>query len=61
LFLAWGVFFKLPSLPGAILTLAATLFLDLTGRADEHECIIFFGRPYELYMEKTRRFIPFLF
>jgi protein-S-isoprenylcysteine O-methyltransferase Ste14 len=61
LLLAWGIFFKLPSLPGGILTLAATFFLFLTARADEAECRQYFGSAYQDYMRKTRRFIPFLF
>jgi protein-S-isoprenylcysteine O-methyltransferase Ste14 len=61
LLLAWGIFFKLPSWPGAILAGAATLFLVLTARADEAECIQYFGNIYQEYMQKTYRFIPFLF
>ena len=61
LLLAWGIFFKQPSLPGGILALATSLLLFLTARADEAECIQFFGSAYQDYMQKTRRFIPFLF
>ncbi|MBN2387139.1 MAG: isoprenylcysteine carboxylmethyltransferase family protein [Anaerolineales bacterium] len=61
LLLAWGIFFKQPGIWGAILVTAATLFLVLTARADEAECIRFFGPQYEEYMLTTRRFLPFLF
>jgi len=61
LFLAWGIFFKIPSWSGALLALMATLFLFATARADEAECIRFFGPAYEKYMKKTKRFVPFLF
>jgi protein-S-isoprenylcysteine O-methyltransferase Ste14 len=61
LLLAWGVFFKAPGLPGMLLTLVATAFLIATARADEAECIQFFGSEYQEYMGKTKRFIPFLF
>ena len=61
LLLGWGIFFKLPSLPGGILALAASIFLFLTARADEAECLQYFGSAYQDYMRKTRRFIPFLF
>jgi protein-S-isoprenylcysteine O-methyltransferase Ste14 len=61
LLLAWGIFFKAPSLPGALLALVATAFLIATARADEGECIQFFGTEYQDYMKKTKRFIPFLF
>jgi protein-S-isoprenylcysteine O-methyltransferase Ste14 len=61
LLLAWGIFFKAPSLPGITLALVATTFLIATARADERECARFFGTAYLDYMQKTRRFIPFLF
>jgi protein-S-isoprenylcysteine O-methyltransferase Ste14 len=61
LLLAWGIFFKLPSFLGVILVLAASIFLFLTARADEAECLQYFGSLYQDYMQKTRRFIPFLF
>ena len=60
LLLAWGIFFKLPSLAGGALAVFATLSLVLTARADEAECVRFFGLQYEAYMKTTRRFIPFI-
>jgi protein-S-isoprenylcysteine O-methyltransferase Ste14 len=60
LFLAWGVFFKLPSWPGAALALAATLFLTLTAWTEEVENRRFFGPPYDAYMSRTKRFVPFI-
>ncbi len=59
--LAWGVFFKLPSLLGMILALVATIFLVLTAKADENECTRFFGPPYQEYMKTTRMFVPYIF
>lgn len=59
--LTWGIFFKSPSWYGMVLALLATFFLILTARADETECIHFFGMPYQQYMEKTRMFIPYIF
>jgi len=61
LLLAWGVFFKAPSWFGGILVFFATTSLFMTARADEKECIRFFGEEYRQYMQKTRRFIPLLF
>jgi protein-S-isoprenylcysteine O-methyltransferase Ste14 len=61
LLLTWGIFFKLPSFAGGILALTATLFLIATAKADEDECIKFFGTEYQNYMKHTKRFIPFLF
>jgi protein-S-isoprenylcysteine O-methyltransferase Ste14 len=61
LFLTWGIFFKALSWLGILLALVATLFLAATARADEIECIQFFGPPYQAYMKKSKRFVPFLF
>ena len=61
LFLAWGIFFKVPTWLGALLALGATLFLLATARVDEAECIRFFGPAYETYMKQTKRFVPFLY
>jgi protein-S-isoprenylcysteine O-methyltransferase Ste14 len=59
--LTWGIFFKALSLPGMTLALVCTTFLIATARADEAECIRFFGDEYQEYMKKTKRFIPYLF
>lgn len=59
--LTWGIFFKLPSLPGMILALAATVFLVATAKADESECTRFFGSQYQEYMKTTRMFVPYIF
>jgi protein-S-isoprenylcysteine O-methyltransferase Ste14 len=59
--LTWGIFFKAPSWPAFALAVAATLFLIATAKADEQECKQFFGAPYQEYMHKTKRFIPYLF
>jgi protein-S-isoprenylcysteine O-methyltransferase Ste14 len=60
-FLAWGIFFKLPSVAGAALVLLATAFLVATAKADEAECVRFFGAAYEEYRKQTKMFVPFLF
>jgi protein-S-isoprenylcysteine O-methyltransferase Ste14 len=59
--LAFGLFFKDPSWLAGLLTLAATLALVATAKADEAECTRFFGPAYTDYMERTRMFVPFLF
>ncbi len=61
LLLAWGIFFKLPSLLGGILVVTATVFLVFTAKADEAECVQFFGAQYQEYMKRTKMFLPFLF
>jgi protein-S-isoprenylcysteine O-methyltransferase Ste14 len=60
LLLTWGIFFKIPAGPGALFALVATLFLAATARADEAECIRFFGPVYQSYMKQTKMFIPFI-
>ena len=59
--LTWGIYFKALSLASTAIALVATTFLVATARADEAECIFFFGDEYQAYMKKTKRFIPFLF
>jgi protein-S-isoprenylcysteine O-methyltransferase Ste14 len=61
LLLAWGVFFKAPGWSGVLLVLAATLSLIATARADETECVRYFGPSYQAYMEHTRMFVPYIF
>jgi protein-S-isoprenylcysteine O-methyltransferase Ste14 len=61
LFLTWGIFFKLPSLIGFALTAVTTAFLFATARADETECVRFFGIEYTEYMKSTKMFIPKVF
>jgi protein-S-isoprenylcysteine O-methyltransferase Ste14 len=60
LFGAWGIYLKLPDIPASVLVVIASLFLLLTARADEAECMKFFGAEYEGYMKRTKRFIPFV-
>jgi protein-S-isoprenylcysteine O-methyltransferase Ste14 len=59
--LAWGIFFKAPGVLTGCLAVIATAFLYATARADEAECLFKFGEEYKGYMQKTRRFIPFVF
>jgi protein-S-isoprenylcysteine O-methyltransferase Ste14 len=61
LYLAWGIFFKSPSILDGCLVIVATAFLYATARADEAECRVKFGKEYADYMNKTRMFVPFDF
>jgi len=61
LFLAWGAFLKRPSWLGLLLAFLSSLFLFLTAKNDESECLKHFGNAYEIYMQGTKRFVPFLF
>ena len=46
---------------GGVLALAATACLVATAKADEAECLRFFGPDYLAYMKQTKRFVPFVF
>jgi len=61
LLLTWGIFFKSLHWLGVILAITSSVFLFMTARADEMECMRYFGSAYAEYMQKTKRFIPFLF
>jgi protein-S-isoprenylcysteine O-methyltransferase Ste14 len=60
LLLTWGIFFKQIGLAGLLCALTATLFLWLTARCDEQECLAYFGESYRQYMRRSKRFIPFV-
>lgn len=59
--LAWGAFFKQFTWLNLGLVLGATAFMFITARRDENECLAHFGEAYRSYMQRTRRFIPFVF
>jgi protein-S-isoprenylcysteine O-methyltransferase Ste14 len=61
LFLAWGVFLKDVSWLTLCLAAGATGCLVLTAKADEAECIRYFGPSYKEYMSQTNMFIPFIY
>ncbi len=61
LFLAFGAFFKLPSLFGAMLIVGAVVSFVATARAEEVVNISKFEARYVDYMKKTKMFVPFLF
>jgi protein-S-isoprenylcysteine O-methyltransferase Ste14 len=61
LFLAWGIALKdLGWMTGGLVA-AATILLDRTARADETECLDYFGPAYEEYMKRTKMFIPLIY
>jgi len=59
--LNWGMSFRALSLPGLLLATLASYFLVRTALAEEHECIAYFGEAYRRYMDRSWRFIPWLF
>lgn len=60
LFLDWGLFFKRMSWTAAGIALVASLFLAFAALAEENENIRYFGTKYREYMERTKRFFPFI-
>ena len=58
--LAWGVYMKAPSFPAALLAAIATMFMVLTARVEERECLDHFRDAYRDYMTRTRMFLPWL-
>lgn len=61
LFLAWGIFCKQPGWLGGLLAVATTGLLIATARADEAECVRYFGVSYVEYKKRTKMFIPRVF
>jgi protein-S-isoprenylcysteine O-methyltransferase Ste14 len=61
LFLGWGAYLKDPTWLGTALVGVATASLVATARVEEAECLAKFGRAYAEYMQRTRRFVPYLF
>jgi len=61
LFLAWGIFLKRVDLVSFLLAMVASLALFLTAVYEEQENLRNFGDEYSVYMQHTRRFIPYLF
>ncbi|WP_239002957.1 isoprenylcysteine carboxylmethyltransferase family protein [Dechloromonas sp. TW-R-39-2] len=58
--LAWGAFFQDPGWAGSAIASLTSFFLFLTAKADEQECLQFFGPDYADYMKRTRMFLPWL-
>ena len=61
LWLGWGAFLKHISPLSLLLALICTAAVMLTAHHEEQECLRKFGRAYQEYMRKTKRFIPFVF
>ena len=61
LLLGWGAFFKQIDVLTAGLVVFVTIFSVIAARVEERENIGFFGAGYQSYMQRTKRFIPFLF
>jgi protein-S-isoprenylcysteine O-methyltransferase Ste14 len=60
LMLAWGMYFRHADLRSLLPAVLASYFLWRTALADESECVAYFGDAYRDYMQRTRRFLPWL-
>jgi protein-S-isoprenylcysteine O-methyltransferase Ste14 len=60
IFLTWGIFLKKPEFHLLIAAFLSSACLYLTARSDEKECLEYFGKDYEVYMKRSKMFIPFL-
>ncbi|MFN8258232.1 MAG: isoprenylcysteine carboxylmethyltransferase family protein [Bacteroidales bacterium] len=61
LFLGWGIYLKKPDLILLVVAFLMSVFLYLTARCDEKECTTYFGQKYKDYMNRSKRFVPFVF
>jgi protein-S-isoprenylcysteine O-methyltransferase Ste14 len=61
LFLTWGIYLKQPAFGLSIVAVLSTVFLYITALCDERECIVSFGDRYVEYMNRTKKFVPYLF
>ena len=61
LFLSWGICLKNPTLELVIVTIFSTIFFYITARVEEAENVNYFGCKYEVYMKRSRMFIPYIF
>jgi len=59
--LTWAIYLKNPTPILFIIALLSTIFLYMTSKFDEKECLIYFGIKYEDYMKRTKMFIPAIF
>jgi protein-S-isoprenylcysteine O-methyltransferase Ste14 len=59
--LTWGICLKNITLVTVSVAGLSSILLYFTARLDEKECITYFGEPYQLYMNQSKMFIPFIF
>ena len=61
IYLTWGILLKNPEPLNIIIAGLSSVFLYITSRFDEKECILYFGESYINYMKKSWMFVPFIF
>jgi len=60
IFLAWGAFLKDVNWITLVLAMGATFFLITGALKEEKENLEYFGEDYRTYMDRTKRFVPFI-
>jgi protein-S-isoprenylcysteine O-methyltransferase Ste14 len=60
IYLGWGIILKNITPVLVIIASLSTLFLFITARLDEKECLEFFGESYRKYMKRSKMFVPFI-
>lgn len=60
LLLTWGIFFKNIKIDLLVISTVASVLLFLTAKADEKECLAYFGNKYKEYRKRSKMFIPYL-
>jgi protein-S-isoprenylcysteine O-methyltransferase Ste14 len=60
-YLTWGIFLKNPTLPLLFVSFLSSVFLYITARLDEKECLAYFGDSYQEYMKRSKMFVPYVF
>ena len=61
LLLTWGLLLKRITALTALVAAITSVVVVAAALVEEKENVAFFGEPYRRYMERTKRFIPFLF
>lgn len=60
-YLTWGILLKQMTIILLLVTIFSTVLFYITMRIEEEESKAYFGKAYKEYMQKTKRFIPFIF
>lgn len=61
IYLTWGICMKNPTLLNISVSVLSSIFLYITSKKDEKECLVYFGESYSEYMKRSKMFIPFIF
>jgi len=61
IYLTWGIYLKNTTFELLIVAVLSSIFLYITAKLDEKECILYFKDEYKSYINRSKMFIPFLF